>query len=620
MRRVLGVLTGLLLLGAALRSHAVESTWEYAVQVSAAVQSTPPQIRLSWPLDLDSPAAAYGVFRKTPGDASWGTGVRLSATATNYVDSKVQVGKVYEYQVVKYTRFYTSFGYICSGLEVPMTEDRGKLLLVVDKTYAAQLAGELTQLQQDLTGDGWRVCRFDVNRNDSVSKVKHLIQAQYQADPKAVKCVFLFGHVPVPYSGDIMPDGHDNGHQGAWPCDGYYGDMDGVWTDRTVNDNSATDLRNRNVPGDGKFDQDEFPAPLKLMVGRVDLANMPGREYWTGPATFPSELELLRNYLHKDHKFRTAQLNVPRRGLVGDYFGVHHGEAFAASGWRNLVPLCGSSNVWSLPNPGTWISTLSRAPYLLAYGCGPGTFESMQGIGNFDPQHHTGTTVELVRKDAKAAFVLLYGSWQGDWDAEDDLLRSVLALPSYGLACAWSGRPHWFLQSMGMGEPIGFGTRLTQNNGPKGLYQTEVNSSAGQIHVALMGDPTLRLHSVVPPTALTRTRTDTGTVLNWAPSSDAVLGYHVYRAAAPGGPYTRLTAEPLTGTSYTDTCPGDAPNYMVRAVKLETSASGTYFNLSQGAFPLPADQLHPLANAGAQHVETFAASPQANLFITAQPR
>ena len=93
--------------------------------------------------------------------------------------------------------------------------------------------------------------------------------------------------------------------------------MDGVWTDNSVNVAIASDPRNRNLPGDGKFDQSTFPAPLRLMVGRVDLANMPGRLTSGGPATFPSELELLRNYLAKDHKFRTRQFDLPRTGISG---------------------------------------------------------------------------------------------------------------------------------------------------------------------------------------------------------------------------------------------------------------------------------------------------------------
>ena len=119
------------------------------------------------------------------------------------------------------------------------------------------------------------VVRLNVSRDDSVMNVKRLIKNQFESDPLNLKCVFLFGHVPVPYSGDVVPDGHAPEHEGAWPCDGYYGDMDGLWTDSTVNDSRAVEARNRNVPGDGKFDQSTFPAPLRLMVGRVDLSNMP---------------------------------------------------------------------------------------------------------------------------------------------------------------------------------------------------------------------------------------------------------------------------------------------------------------------------------------------------------
>ena len=584
MRRSIGVVAILLLLGAAVpASGAFESAREYAVQLSANVRTSPPQISLSWAHDCATPPTGYTVQRKAPADTSWGAAVRLPATATSYVDDHVSADKVYEYQVVKTSRFYTTaYGYICSGIEVPPTETRGKLLLVVDHTYANELARELAGLEQDLIGDGWTVLRFDVNRTDSVRKVKRLIQAQYRAAPTEVKCVFLFGHAPVPYSGDIAPDGHEPAHQGAWPCDGYYGDMDGVWTDRTVNDTRASDARNHNVPGDGKFDQSTFPAPLKLMVGRVDLAGMPGREFSGQPPTLPSELELLRNYLRKDHQFRTRQFDLPRCGLVGDYFGPHNGEAFAASGWRNLSALLGEGNVIGLPEEGAWIAKLKCTPCLWAYGCGPGTYESIEGLGTLG-RYHAGTTAQLVREDVKAAFVLLYGSWLGDWDAEDSLLRAVLTTPSYGLACAWSGRPHWFLHHMGMGEPIGYAARLTQNNGPEGLYHNFVNAAAGQIHIALMGDPTLRLHNVAPPTNLTGATNGTGITLQWRASDDAVLGYHVFRASNPSGPFTRLTDSPVTATSYSVERPQGIASYMIRAVKLETSASGTYFNLSEGA-------------------------------------
>ena len=564
-------------------SSRADATWEYAVQVSAAVQSAPAQITLSWPQDTLGVPNSYTVYRKSESATSWGPGKTLPGTATNYTDSNVQLGAAYEYQVVKTAPQYHGYGYVYSGIDVPMTEDRGKLLLVVDDTYATDLATELGQLQQDLVGDGWTVVRLDVHRTDSVMSVKKLIKAQYQADPKHVQAVFLFGHVPVPYSGDIVPDGHVPDHQGAWPCDGFYGDMDGVWTDTTVNDTTGTYARNHNVPGDGKFDQSSFPAPIKLMVGRVDMANLPGRLTYGGPPSFPSELELLRNYLNKDHHFRTKQFDLPRRGIVGDYFGVHDGEAFAASGWRNFAAFFGAANVSNLPNQGTWIPTLSSNPNLWAYGCGAGSFSSIGGLGNTG-EYDDGTTTELVQGDIKAVFTLVFGSWLGDWDSEDNIMRAVLACPSYTLTSAWSGRPHWFLQHMALGEPIGFGARLTQNNGQNGLYHTEVNSTAGQVQIALMGDPALRMHVVAPPAELTRSGSGKTANLSWSASSDSVLGYHVYRATSPNGPFKRLTKNPVTATRFTDRSSSSAAIYMVRALKLETSGSGTYYNLSQGAF------------------------------------
>ena len=99
-----------------------------------------------------------------------------------------------------------------------------------------------------------------------------------------------------------------------------------------------------------------------------------------------------------------------------------------------------------------------------------------------------------------------------------------------------------------------------------------------------MGDPTLRMHMVAPPSNVTATTNGASVALNWATSTDSVLGYHVYRMVGANGAFTRLTSSPITGTSYTDTSATGAANYMIRAVKLETSASGTYYNPSTAAF------------------------------------
>jgi hypothetical protein len=156
MRQAISAAASLLLLVCGFVSRGAESTWEFSVQVSASVDSVPPTIRLSWPQDTYLLPNSYTVFRKTPAATSWGQGTALPGTSTGFIDTNVTVGSVYEYQIVKKTSQYTGYGYLYSGIEAPLIENRGKLLLIVDNTYAASLTNELARLQEDLVGDGSR--------------------------------------------------------------------------------------------------------------------------------------------------------------------------------------------------------------------------------------------------------------------------------------------------------------------------------------------------------------------------------------------------------------------------------------------------------------------------------
>src|SRR5450755_4734998 len=73
---------------------AAQATSDYAVQVTASVQSAPPNITLSWPAFAG--ATQHSVSRKAWGAASWGVPVTLGGSATGYVDSGVTVGTKYE--------------------------------------------------------------------------------------------------------------------------------------------------------------------------------------------------------------------------------------------------------------------------------------------------------------------------------------------------------------------------------------------------------------------------------------------------------------------------------------------------------------------------------------------
>jgi hypothetical protein len=244
--------------------------------------------------------------------------------ASNYTDTAVSVGSTYECQVIKQDApGYVGYGYIYSGIQAPLTESRGTVLLIVETNATASLTNELAQQQSDIVGDGWLVHCHGVSSNDTPDYVRGIVTNEYYADPANVNTLFLLGHVPVLESGDLNYDTHESR---PMPADAFYGDMLDDW---------PTDVAPTNGP-------DYLPSEVKLMIGRVDFFNMPGVG---APVAWPDETTLLQRYLNKDHAWRTKQIPVRRRALMGDTRGVNDGAlATAASGYRNFDALVGPGN------------------------------------------------------------------------------------------------------------------------------------------------------------------------------------------------------------------------------------------------------------------------------------
>jgi hypothetical protein len=538
-----------------------QSAADMAVRLTATVQTTPAQIQLSWPSNTTT--TQYQVFRKLKTATAWGTPLSaLSGTVNQYLDNSVLLGTNYEYRVIRVGSGYNGFGYINSGIELPATEYRGKLVLVVDSAFIISLSSEIARLIKDMEGDGWTVMRLNVNRNAPVDSVKSQIKTIYLKDQVNTKAVYLLGRIPVPYSGNINPDGHPD-HLGAWPADVYYGDMDGIWTDVTINSTAATSNRHHNLPGDGKFDQSLVPGNVELQVGRVDFYNL--------PAFALNEEQLLKNYLDKNHDYR-KKIYVPlARAVIDDNFGYFSGEGFAASAHKNFAPLVGTSSVVAAD----YFTSMNAGSYLWSYGCGGGSYTSAGGIG---------TTAGLSTSSLQGVFTMLFGSYFGDWDSQNNFLRAPLAQGKI-LTNLWSGRPHYQLHHMALGENIGYGLLLTQNN-PGNLYFASPTGITGKwIHNALMGDPTLRNTIVAPVSNVIATKNGNHCTVVWNHSADSsVLGYHLYVRNDSVPEYNRVNAQIITGNVYTDSCLiiKGIHEYMVRALKLEHTPSGSYFNLSEG--------------------------------------
>ena len=551
---------------------------DLVVQVSAQVQTSPALATvLNWPLDIQ--ATGYNIYRRLVGSTGWGAAIGTRAgNSTGFIDHDVFDGLAYEYKIVQDQNFTLAqdsiaTGFISVGINVPLVESRGTTVLIVDNTFSVSLADEIARLQEDLVGDGWNVIRRDILRTASVSDVKALIKSVYDDDPDQVKQVLLLGHLAVPYSGYVNVDGHSD-HLGAWPADVYYGDMNGAWNDTMYRGVSRTARQQNNV-GDGKFDPNDLSdgrAP-ELAVGRIDMWGMP----LVGP-DWLDEAGLLRRYLDRDHAYRHGTIEVAQRALVDSDFANYAGGSGAAA-FGNYVALVGDANV----EIGDYLTEAAKsAGYLWGYGDGGGHFDSAHGIG---------TTTDFMSNESNVVFSILFGSYFGDWDVPNNFLRAPLAGQGLGLTTAFGNwgtftpdgtEPQWSYHRMGLGGTIGESTAYSQNGGP-GFQPSDIG-----IWWALMGDPSLRMHVVKPPSDVAATRLGDAVEVTWlaSPESTAIgfQGYNIYRSTPTGG-FIKLNASPQTDLAFTDTTAlAGNYTYMVRAIKLESGSSGTYYNASQGAF------------------------------------
>ncbi len=542
-----------------------QSSKDATVPLVATFTLSPATVTLNWP---NPDSANILVQRRTKGQGSnsWVQIINeTNSKSTTLTDNNLVAGQIYEYYIKRTMGSLNAYGYAHVALNANPVNTRGKILIFVDSTTADALGVELVRLKNDMRGDGWWPIPFHTGPSSTVQSIKNQIIASYNADPTNVKAVLMLGSVPIPYSGNAAWDGHGD-HQGAWPSDAYYADINGNWTDATVNNITPSRMANVNIPGDGKFDQSYLPSVAELQIGRVDFRRINAPAF--GAA---DQIGLMKRYLDKDHNWRIGAYTVENKALVDDNFGYFSGEAFASNGYRNAYPLVGEANIVATD----FFDGTESQSYLLGYGCGGGNYNGAGGVGS--SSNFATDSVNIV-------FSNLFGSYFGDWDYESDpFMPSALASRGGILTCSWAGRPHGFNQALASGETIGYCNKETMNAQFNASYVAAFGK--GGAHVALLGDPTLRAHVVKPATNLTLSNQNCqSVVLNWTTSADAVDGYLIYRAPSQDGPYALLTTNLISGSTFTDNSPVQGTQfYQVRAIKnVTTPGGGTYANNSIG--------------------------------------
>lgn len=552
----------MLLMAMLLFCHTLQAQSVGDLVLNTQITATPNQIIIAWPTPESNQSVV--IFKRDKGTINYESKGTINAPDSTFTDTDVSEGAIYEYQaILQENNNMVSATVFQAGTAVDLNHSKGTLLLLTTPEVADELEEEIASLRWDLRGDGWRTRLLTTASDLSAEEVKSAIETVKDRESD-LKALYILGNVSVPYSGDKAPDAHIPDHRGAWPADPYYGDFTGQYTDEIVDFAEADRPANHNVPGDGKFDQNTVEGEVVLEIGRVDLTDM---------GKFNDDhLPLLKQYLTKASDFKNKRFSVEERGLLVDNFGRLGGEAPAFSVFNGMNALFGPDRH---EEKSDFLNTLKNESYLFTYGAGPGNYQRASGIVHTD---------DYVSDELQHVFGIFFGSYFGDWDSPNNLLRAPLASSGPTLATFWSGRPQWHFHNMGLGATVGEAAKMSMNNSPN-----TTNYSAGfmpkGLHMALMGDPSLRMQYLtpVPDVSIDSSLYEEEKVqVNWiSPRGGQWDDFVVLRAPHPDAPFEVIAT--TENTSFIDENPHDGKNYyMVKTRALVQTNAGAYYNTGIG--------------------------------------
>jgi hypothetical protein len=569
------IFSTLILLTSFLALNAQTASESRSVEGYTTLDFSAPSITVHWAGTAN--ATGYKIYKRALGSTTWGSPIATLGTSDfEYKDAAVTIGTVYEYTIAKTTSTadplaggtMTGYSYLSAALQKPAKHSNGSILVLASKLITDSLSADVAVLLSDLSNDGWAASAEVINQGATVADVKAYIKSK--KDAGLCDAVYLLGNIAVPYSGTFCtdnsyqspPDGHTAAappsHCGAWPSDLYYGTFEGNWTDNNT-DSTGARAENKNIPGDGKFDNNRLPGTVSLAIGRVDFSKL--------SAFNETEVQLTKRYLDKVHAFKIGETQVQNKGVIEDNFSGF-AEGFSSSAIRNITAICGPNSIVR----GDIFTNADTSDFLFSYTCGGGSYTTCNGVG---------TTNDYKTKNG-AAFNFIFGSYFGDFDIDNNFMRASMATSKLGFGCIWSGRPKWIWHTMALGENYADIAKKSQNN----WFDYDANYYQNGVHMNLLGDPSLRSHFIKPANdiVLISEDNDTKVKISWTASTETdILGYYIYRSKDEHGPYTLLTNNAEPTTTYTDASPlAGTAFYMVRAAKETTTGSGSYINLSLG--------------------------------------
>jgi hypothetical protein len=166
--------------------------------------------------------------------------------------------------------------------------------IFIDSNTHSNLTSQIQRLKSDIINDlGVNVFIFSDNFDD-IKQIKDIIIEKY--NHAGLIGAILIGDIPTAY--------FEYQNSGSVPTDRYFQDLSDKFID---------------VDGDGKFEREYYMAETDVTM----------RDIWTGrikpPVSGSEAIELLRNYLDRNHNYRTGNITYDRKMLYYGSVSINQG-------------------------------------------------------------------------------------------------------------------------------------------------------------------------------------------------------------------------------------------------------------------------------------------------------
>ncbi len=341
-------------------------------------------------------------------------------------------------------------------------DDRGdsEIMVVVSASVQTPLAPELARFEQDLEAEGYNVTTVVMSGGTAAD-----LRAMLQGHAGLGGAIFI-GWLPAAwYEMDEWGGAHEE-----FPLDLYFMDLNGVWTDSD---------------SDGMFDSHTGNRNAEIWIGRIDAHAV----------EFGGEVAMLRDFLDKNHLYRTGSMATPPRAMA------FNDDDWWTSGDCGLDYIYSTVNVYGDPDATTAAYYRDR----LSYG-----YEFVHLMSHSSPWGHTfktstgysGTVMapEIAELNPQTVFVQLFACSNCRWTEPNCLGNWYVFGTDYTQLAIGSTKTGSMLEFETFYGPIGSGSA------PGPAFRGWMNSvglsdPAWHYGCVLLGDPTIEPLSADRPLA-----------------------------------------------------------------------------------------------------------------------